>query len=98
MGKKLSQEGAFKSISIIKGGGQADNPNGVDAISGGTITSQSLEQAIAMWLDEYQAYFNIKRAAIGSEECCGEGEPCEDENCSGETGNRNHNGHEHQTK
>ena len=24
--------------------------------------------------DEYQAYFNIKRAAIGSEECCGEGE------------------------
>ncbi|MBP7754211.1 MAG: NADH:ubiquinone reductase (Na(+)-transporting) subunit C [Bacteroidales bacterium] len=83
VGKKLSLEGAFKSISIIKGGGQADNPNGVDAISGGTITSQSLEQAIAMWLDEYQAYFNIKRAAIGSKECCGE-DCCGEEGCGEE--------------
>jgi Na+-transporting NADH:ubiquinone oxidoreductase subunit C len=111
VGKKLSKEGVFKSISIVKGGGQADNPNGVDAISGGTITSQSLEQAIAMWLNEYQPYFNIKRAAIGSDECCGDEccgeahnndqngkEPCNGEGCGRKNENLNPEGHEHQTK
>lgn len=111
VGKKLSKEGEFKSISIVKGGGQADNPNGVDAISGGTITSQSLEQAIAMWLNEYQAYFNIKRAAIGSDDCCGEEccgeehnhdqngkEPCAGEGCVCKKDSLNHESHEQYTK
>ena len=97
VGKKLSKDGAFKSISIVKGGAQADNPNGVDAISGGTITSQSLENAIAIWLNEYQAYFNIKRAAIGSDECCDE-EPCTGDDCDSHDETRNQEGHEDHTK
>jgi len=97
VGKKLSKDGVFKSISIVKGGAQADNPNGVDAISGGTITSQSLENAIAIWLNEYQAYFNIKRAAIGSDECCDE-EPCTGDDCDSHDETRNQEGHEDHTK
>ncbi len=101
-GKKLSKNDEFKSISIVKGGSQANNPNGVDAISGGTITSQSLERAIAMWLNEYQAYFNIKRAAITAadncnEECCGE-EASNDESGECENEDQNHEGKEHHTK
>ena len=97
VGKKLSKDGAFKSISIVKCGAQADNPNVVDAISGGTITSQSLENAIAIWLNEYQAYFNIKRAAIGSDECCDE-EPCTGDDCDSHDETRNQEGHEDHTK
>ena len=45
--------GAFSSAKIVKGGANG-NPNGVDAISGATITSRSLENTIAAWMDYYK--------------------------------------------
>lgn len=63
-GKKLYDEnGNFVSVAIVKGGGQQDNPNGVDAVSGGTITSSALQNTIANWFAQYSAYFEAARAA-----------------------------------
>ena len=46
-GKKINDaENNFVSIEIVKGGAADDDINGVDAISGGTITSDALEKAI----------------------------------------------------
>lgn len=61
-GKQLYKDGTFVSVAIVKGGGQASNPNGVDAVSGGTITSRSLETTIRQWLTEYLNYFNGGKA------------------------------------
>ncbi|MCK9625614.1 MAG: NADH:ubiquinone reductase (Na(+)-transporting) subunit C [Bacteroidales bacterium] len=79
-GKKLFKDDSFISISIVKGGGQSNNPYGVDAISGGTITSKSLEKTIAIWLKEYLPYFDIKREAIRAENS-----PCEGGTCTLDT-------------
>ena len=49
--------GNFTSIQIIKGRAADDNPHGVDAISGGTITSKGVEKMIYDNLMSYQAYF-----------------------------------------
>ena len=45
--------GAFSSIKIVKGGDNGD-PNGVDAISGATITSRSLQNTIEQWMNYYK--------------------------------------------
>ncbi|HNY62803.1 MAG TPA: FMN-binding protein [Bacteroidales bacterium] len=56
-GKQLfDQLGVFQSIKVVKGGVANSNVNpnhGVDAISGGTITSQGLETMIAKELEPY---------------------------------------------
>ncbi|MDD2293684.1 MAG: NADH:ubiquinone reductase (Na(+)-transporting) subunit C [Bacteroidales bacterium] len=73
-GKKLEKEGKFHSIDIVKGGGQVENPNGVDAVSGATITSRSLQETMAAWFAEYMPYINLKREAVEAENspcCCG---------------------------
>ncbi|MCI2082042.1 MAG: NADH:ubiquinone reductase (Na(+)-transporting) subunit C [Bacteroidales bacterium] len=72
-GKQLYKDGTFVSVAIVKGGGQASNPNGVDAISGGTITSRSLETTIRQWLSEYLNYFNVKLGASGEGASLGKG-------------------------
>ena len=57
-GKKIyNAEGKFTSVKVVKGGASEDDINGVDAISGGTITSQALEKAIKTWLEAYVPYF-----------------------------------------
>lgn len=57
-GKKIyNAEGEFTSVKVVKGGASEDDINGVDAISGGTITSQALEKAIKTWLEAYVPYF-----------------------------------------
>lgn len=54
---KLIFEGAnFKSVSVLKGGARDNDPYGVDAISGGTITSKGLEQMLADCLVKYNDY------------------------------------------
>ncbi len=94
-GKQLIKDGAFKSISIIKGGAPSGDENGVDAITGATITSKALDVAIASWLDLYQPYFNLKKGVVMSGDCCGDGcGECED-GCSGEH-NGQHNCQHHQ--
>lgn len=48
----------FVSIKVIKGGAAPDDIHGVDAVSGGTITSQGLEAMIFDGLTPYVTYFN----------------------------------------
>lgn len=61
-GKKLfNQNGAFEGINVYKGGpGSAANAgdlvHGVDAISGGTITSKGLEDMLKDCLSAYEPY------------------------------------------
>jgi len=58
-GKKIFDDsGKFVSISIVKGGAPPGDIHGVDAISGGTITSIALQQTIFDCLDSYVTYFD----------------------------------------
>ncbi|MBO7479867.1 MAG: NADH:ubiquinone reductase (Na(+)-transporting) subunit C [Bacteroidales bacterium] len=52
-GKSLKDAGAFSSVKIVKGGAGNDR-NGVDAISGATITSRSLQNTIEQWMNYYK--------------------------------------------
>jgi len=57
-GKRIfDEEGEFVSIQVIKGGASPDNPHGVDAISGGTITSVGLEDMLKDCFAGYVAHF-----------------------------------------
>lgn len=56
-GKKLFDEtGNFVSIKAVKGGADKTDTHGVDAISGGTITSKGLSK---MLMDELKPYENF---------------------------------------
>ncbi len=57
-GKKLFGNGQFVSVKVMKGGADADDVHGVDAISGGTITSKGLEKMLFDCLSKYTEYFN----------------------------------------
>ncbi len=58
VGKRIfDEQGDFVSIRIVKGGAAPDDPHGVDAISGGTLTSKGLEATIRDCLSGYVAYF-----------------------------------------
>ncbi|HQQ12675.1 MAG TPA: FMN-binding protein, partial [Bacteroidales bacterium] len=57
----FDQNGKFTSIQIIKGGAADDNPHGVDAISGGTITSKGVEKMIFDNLGSYQAFIQTHK-------------------------------------
>ncbi len=46
----------FKSVTVVKGGAPADDQYGVDAISGGTITSKGLEAMLYDCLVKYSDY------------------------------------------
>ncbi|HQI70130.1 MAG TPA: NADH:ubiquinone reductase (Na(+)-transporting) subunit C [Bacteroidales bacterium] len=48
----------FVSVKVVKGGAAPDDKHGVDAVSGGTITSQGLEKMIFDGLSPYITYFN----------------------------------------
>lgn len=48
----------FVSVIVHKGGAEKDDIHGVDAISGGTITSKGLEDMLRDGLKEYTPYFN----------------------------------------
>jgi len=48
----------FVSIKVVKGGASKTDIHGVDAISGGTITSKGLEAMLRDCLKEYIAYFS----------------------------------------
>jgi len=56
-GKSIfNQEGELVSINVVKGGVPDDAPHGVDAVSGGTITSQGLENMLEDYLTGYEAF------------------------------------------
>ena len=54
--KRLFEGEEFVSVDVIKGGTDPDNPHGVDAISGGTITSKGLEKMLSDCLVKYNDY------------------------------------------
>jgi Na+-transporting NADH:ubiquinone oxidoreductase subunit C len=57
-GKKiLDENGKFISVKVIKGSGSANNPHGVDAISGATVTSTGVSEMIQRTVENYIPYF-----------------------------------------
>lgn len=56
-GKKLFEDGNFVSIQVIKGGAAQGDVHGVDAISGGTITSKGLQNMLFDCISKYLDYF-----------------------------------------
>jgi Na+-transporting NADH:ubiquinone oxidoreductase subunit C len=57
-GKKLFENSQFVSLKVIKGGAEPDNPHGVDAISGGTVTSKGVEDMLFDCLSGYIQFIN----------------------------------------
>jgi Na+-transporting NADH:ubiquinone oxidoreductase subunit C len=53
----FDDQGNFVSIEVVKGGADPADPHGVDAISGGTITSKGLEAMLQDCLAGYVSYF-----------------------------------------
>lgn len=65
IGKKLIDEaGEFMGISVIKGGAGEGNDHGVDAISGGTITSNGVTEMLQRTLRIYEPYLKSLGAAV----------------------------------
>ena len=56
IGKKLYDDTKFISVNVIKGGSKPDDVHGVDAISGGTITSKGLEKMLFDCISKYNDY------------------------------------------
>ena len=54
--KKLYDGQKFVSVKVIKGGAKDDDIHGVDAISGGTITSKGLEKMLSDCISKYDSY------------------------------------------
>ena len=62
LGKEIfTPQNEFVSIDIVKGGAASDNNHGVDAISGGTITSYALKDMIYDCLKLYEPYLNNQK-------------------------------------
>ena len=58
VGKKiLDESGNFVSVKVIKGGADPQDLHGVDAISGGTITSNGVTEMLKRTIGNYQPYF-----------------------------------------
>lgn len=57
-GKRIFDEaGNFTPVRVVKGGAPAGDPHGVDAISGGTITSNGVSNMLRDGLEGYLTYF-----------------------------------------
>jgi Na+-transporting NADH:ubiquinone oxidoreductase subunit C len=62
-GKQIyDQAGKFTSIEVIKGGAAPDNIHGVDAISGGTITSKAVQYMVRDCLSQYEPFFKSQKS------------------------------------
>ncbi len=61
-GKKIfDQQGNFKPVTVVRGGAPADDPHAVDAISGGTITSNGVTAMMRNGLEVYKPYFKNQK-------------------------------------
>lgn len=61
IGKKIFDEDKFVSIGVRKVSQKKDPDHDVDAISGGTLTSRSLEKMLLDCLGKYEKFFNENR-------------------------------------
>jgi len=58
VGKKiLDDAGNFVSVKVVKGGAKPGDLHGVDAVSGGTITSNGVTEMLQRTLASYMPYF-----------------------------------------
>jgi Na+-transporting NADH:ubiquinone oxidoreductase subunit C len=63
-GKTITTEdGEFRGITVYKGGSQTQDPHGVDGITGGTITSQGVDEMLKRTLAVYDRY--LRTVAVG---------------------------------
>jgi Na+-transporting NADH:ubiquinone oxidoreductase subunit C len=59
-GERISQNGVYKKIKVVKDGSGVEPNNGaVDGITGGTITSKGVEEMLDRTLQVYVNYFNL---------------------------------------
>ena len=56
LGKKLFDNDKFISVQVVKGGAKEGDIHGVDAISGGTITSKGLQNMLFDCIEKYNTY------------------------------------------
>lgn len=67
VGKNIFEDGKFKSIVLSKGAGSSmGNPYAVDAISGGTLTSNGVSAMLKTCLGDYVPFFDKVRAATAA--------------------------------
>lgn len=59
--KTIFENGNFVSVKVVKGGARPGNPHEVDAISGGTITSNGLQAMVHDGLIKYEKYLSQNR-------------------------------------
>ena len=57
VGKTLFENGRFVSVAVVKGGAKAGDLHAVDAVSGGTITSNGLQEMLFSGLEVYVPFF-----------------------------------------
>jgi Na+-transporting NADH:ubiquinone oxidoreductase subunit C len=57
IGKQIFDGHILTSVKVVKGGASKADQHGVDAISGGTITSRGVEEMLQDCLNEYKAFF-----------------------------------------
>ena len=62
IGKSIFDGGSLVSVTVVKGGAPEGSAHEIDAISGGTITSRALENAIRQWLEYYEPYLEKQKA------------------------------------
>jgi Na+-transporting NADH:ubiquinone oxidoreductase subunit C len=53
----FDESGNFVSIKVVKGGAAPEDKHGVDAITGGTITSNGVSNMLENTLEVYVPYF-----------------------------------------
>lgn len=59
IGKSIFQDEKFVSVRVVKGSGPNANPHKVDGISGGTITSNGVDDMLMNSLGVYVPYFKV---------------------------------------
>jgi Na+-transporting NADH:ubiquinone oxidoreductase subunit C len=62
-GKTIYEGDAIVGVTLKKGGADKSNPHEVDAITGGTKTSDGVTAMISDCLNYYKPYFDAARAA-----------------------------------
>ena len=63
-GKTIYEGDALVGVTLKKGGADKSNPHQVDAITGGTKTSDGVSAMISACLNYYKPYFDAARAVV----------------------------------
>lgn len=78
VGKRIFKDGRFESIDLLKGkGSSAGNPYAVDAISGGTLTSNGVKAMLRVCLGDYVPFFEKVQAAAAAAVAAADTAACE---------------------